>query len=237
MHRRPRRTFPTILAATLALALTGFGAGALLARAAGDPAPARAKKGPTPIPEPPPGFEKMPVPADNPMTPAKVALGRKLFFDKALSGDGSRSCYSCHVCEKGLTDGLPTAVGAFDKKLTRSSPTLWNIGYHTAFYWDGRAPTLEKQGMAAWAGGNMGADPNVVVKAINENPKYKKRFDRVFAGPATPENVIQAISAFERTIYCGDTRYDKYEQGDKAALSDQEKKGLEIFQGKGDCAS
>ena len=100
----------------------------------------------------------MTIPADNPMTPEKVALGRQLFFDKRLSGDGSRSCYSCHVCEKGLTDGLPKAIGAFNKPLPRSSPTLWNIGYHKEFYWDGRSASLEKQAMAAWTGGNMGAE-------------------------------------------------------------------------------
>ena len=66
----------------------------------------------------------MQIPADNPMTPEKVALGRQLFFDKRLSVDGTRSCYSCHVCEKGLTDGLPKAVGALNKALPRSSPTL-----------------------------------------------------------------------------------------------------------------
>src|SRR6188474_3939544 len=91
------------------------------------------------------GYEAMSIPADNPMTPEKVALGRQLFFDERLSIDGSRSCYSCHVCEKGLTDGLPKAIGAANKQLPRSSPTLWNIGYHKEFYWDGRSPSLEKQ--------------------------------------------------------------------------------------------
>ena len=79
----------------------------------------------------PAGLEKleaMAVPSSNPMTPEKVALGRQLFFDKRLSVDGSRSCYSCHVCEKGLTDGLPKAIGPGNKTLARSSPTLWNIG-------------------------------------------------------------------------------------------------------------
>ena len=90
------------------------------------------------------------------MTPEKVALGRQLFFDERLSIDGSKSCYSCHVCEKGLTDGLPKAIGPGNKQLPRSSPTLWNIGYHKEFYWDGRSPSLEKQAMAAWTGGNMG---------------------------------------------------------------------------------
>ena len=81
-----------------------------------------------PLPQQLATYESMPIPADNPMTPEKVALGRQLFFDERLSGDGSRSCYSCHVCEKGLTDGLAKAVGAFGKQLPRSSPTLWNIG-------------------------------------------------------------------------------------------------------------
>src|SRR4026207_2376004 len=98
----------------------------------------------------------MTTPADNPMSPEKVALGRQLFFDERLSIDGSRSCYSCHVCEKGLTDGLPKAIGAGNKTLTRSSPTLWNIGYHKEFYWDGRSGSLEKQAMAAWGGAKMG---------------------------------------------------------------------------------
>ena len=86
-----------------------------------------------PLPKQLATYEPMTIPADNPLTPEKVALGRQLFFDERLSGDGSRSCYSCHVCEKGLTDGLPKAVGAFNKQLPRSSPTLWNVGYYKEF--------------------------------------------------------------------------------------------------------
>jgi len=97
-----------------------------------------------PLPQQLTTYEAMSIPADNPLTPEKVALGRQLFFDERLSGDGTRSCYSCHLCEKGLTDGLPKAIGAFNKQLPRSSPTLWNIGYHKEFYWDGRSPSLEK---------------------------------------------------------------------------------------------
>src|SRR5262245_38552812 len=82
-------------------------------------------------------YEPMVIPADNPMSAEKVALGRQLFFDERLSIDGSKSCYSCHVCEHGLTDGLPKAIGAGNKQLTRSSPTLWNIGYHKDCNWDG----------------------------------------------------------------------------------------------------
>src|SRR5438105_124653 len=108
-------------------------------------------------------YEAMPIPADNPLTPEKVALGRELFFDTRLSGDGSRSCYACHVCEKGLTDGLPKSIGAFNKQLPRSSPTLWNIGYHHEFYWDGRSKTLEDQALAAWTKANMGAKADEIV--------------------------------------------------------------------------
>ncbi len=110
-------------------------------------------------------FEAMPDSADNPMSPEKMALGRQLFFDERLSGDGSRSCYSCHVCEMGLTDGLAKSIGAFNKQLPRSSPTLWNIGYHKEFYWDGRSPSLEKQALAAWTGANMGAKADEISRS------------------------------------------------------------------------
>src|SRR5262245_2650756 len=139
-------------------------------------------------------YEAMPIPPDNPMTPEKVALGRQLFFDERLSGDGTRSCYSCHVCEKGLTDGLAKAVGAFNKSLPRSSPTLWNIGYHHEFYWDGRSPSLEKQAMAAWTGGNMGAKPDEIVAKLNALQGYKEQFQQVFHSDVTADNLVKAIS-------------------------------------------
>ena len=84
------------------------------------------------------GYEMMAVPADNPLSVEKVALGQQLYYDARLSGDGVRSCYGCHLEEHGLTDGKPLAIGAFDKTLTRSSPTMWNVGYYPQLYWDGR---------------------------------------------------------------------------------------------------
>ena len=83
-----------------------------------------------PLPKQLATYEPMTIPPDNPMTPEKVALGKQLFFDERLSFDASRSCYSCHVCERGLSDGLSKAIGAGNKPLPRNSPTLWNIGYH-----------------------------------------------------------------------------------------------------------
>ncbi|HZI61658.1 MAG TPA: cytochrome c peroxidase [Pyrinomonadaceae bacterium] len=183
----------------------------------------------------PPGlttYEAMVIPADNPMTPEKVALGRQLFFDERLSIDGSKSCYSCHVCEKGLTDGLPKAVGPGNKTLPRHSPTLWNIGYHKEFYWDGRSPSLEKQAMAAWTGGNMGVGDKQaeVVGRINALQGYKSQFQNVFQSDATAENIMKAISAFERTIISGDTAWDRWRAGDQTAISESAFRGWNIFQ-------
>ena len=183
----------------------------------------------------PPGlstYEAMVIPADNPMTPEKVALGRQLFFDERLSIDGSKACYSCHVCEKGLTDGLPKAIGPGNKTLPRHSPTLWNIGYHKEFYWDGRSPSLEKQAMAAWTGGNMGVGDKQaeVVGRINALQGYKAQFQTVFQSDATAENIMKAIAAFERTIISGNTAWDRYRAGDKSAISESAFRGSNIFQ-------
>lgn len=183
-----------------------------------------------PLPQQLTTYEPMTIPADNPMSPEKVALGRQLFFDERLSGDGTRSCYSCHVCEKGLTDGLAKAVGAFNKQLPRSSPTLWNIGYHKEFYWDGRSPSLEKQAMAAWTGANMGAKADEIAAKIEGIEGYHLQFHKVFDGDVTPDNIVKAIAAFERTIISGDTAWDRYRAGDSSAMSESAVRGWNIFQ-------
>ena len=183
-----------------------------------------------PLPKQLATYEPMPIPADNPMTPEKVALGRQLFFDERLSADGSRSCYSCHVCEHGLTDGLPKAIGAGNKQLPRSSPTLWNIGYHHEFYWDGRSPSLEKQALAAWTGANMAANADEIVAKLNALQDYRTQFQKVFQSDATPDNVVKAIAAFERTIISGDTAWDRWKAGDNMAMSQSAWRGWNIFQ-------
>ena len=183
-----------------------------------------------PLPQQLTTYEAMPIPPDNPMTPEKVALGRQLFFDERLSGDGSRSCYSCHVCEKGLTDGLAKAVGAFGKQLPRSSPTLWNIGYHKEFYWDGRSPSLEKQALAAWTGGNMGAKADEVAGKLNALEGYRSQFQKVFGGPVTPDSIVKALAAFERTIISGNTAWDRAKAGEQSALNESATRGWNIFQ-------
>ena len=191
-----------------------------------------------------PNYEAMKVPADNSMTAEKVELGKMLYYDKRLSGDGSRSCYSCHLREKGLTDGLPTAVGAYDAKLPRAAPTLWNIGYHSALYWDGRSPSLERQGLAAWTGGNMGVTgkdgrPSAadIAAKIGAIPGYKERFQKVFGGPATPENMMMAVSAFERTIVANNSAWARFRAGNQKALSAAAQRGWKIFSEKTKCTN
>ena len=179
------------------------------------------------------GYEAMPIPADNPMTPEKVALGRQLFFDERLSIDGSRSCYSCHNCEHGLSDGLRKAIGADNMPLTRNTPTLWNIGYHTQFYWDGRSDSLEKTAMAEWTGSNMrvGEKTSEIVAKINALQEYRSQFQKVFQTDATAENMMKAIAAFERTIIGGNTAFDRWRAGDQSAMSEAAVRGWNIFQG------
>jgi cytochrome c peroxidase len=190
-------------------------------------------------PKPAYDLGKVPVPDDNPMSDKKVELGHLLFFDKRLSADNSRSCYSCHQNEDGNGGKDPIAIGAKNKQLTRHSPVIWNVGYLPKLYWDGRSDTLEAQGTAALAGGNMGVGKENLDKKAEEIGKiagYKKRFDEVFPGKgSTPETIVQALSAYERTLVCDDTAYDRYAKGDPKALSDKQKQGLELFTGKAAC--
>ena len=183
-----------------------------------------------PLPKQLATYEPMTIPADNPLTPEKVALGRQLFFDERLSGDGSRSCYSCHLCEKGLTDGLPKAIGAFNKQLPRSSPTLWNVGYYKEFYWDGRSPSLEKQAMGAWTGANQGAKADEIVTKLNALQGYRAQFQKIFGSDAAPDTVVKAIAAFERTIISGNTAWDRWKAGDTTAINQSAWRGWNIFQ-------
>ena len=188
-----------------------------------------------------PTLGKMKIPEDNPQSDAKIKLGHQLFFDKRLSVDGSRSCYSCHQNEDGNGGHEPTAIGAKEKQLTRHSPVIWNVGYLTRLYWDGRAGSLEAQALGAWGGGNMGVGKdNLEAKAkeIAKIADYKKQFDEVFKDEGvTPDTIAKAISAYERTLVCDDTAYDKYAKGDKKALNDAQKRGLALFVGKAACTA
>jgi cytochrome c peroxidase len=179
-------------------------------------------------------YDYMEIPADNPITPEKAALGRQLYYDYRLSGDNSRSCYHCHLVQYGLTDGQPLAVGAYNKKLTRNAPTMWNVGYYENLYWDGRASSLEKQAVGAWTGGNMGAkDTGVILDELNAINGYAEQFDDIFGEPATQENVAKALATYMRTIISATTQWDDFMAGKANAMSDQQERGWAVIQAAG----
>jgi cytochrome c peroxidase len=192
-----------------------------------------------PLPKPPASFGRVKAPPNNPTTAAKVQLGRHLFFDPTLSVDGSRSCYSCHQNEDGTGGHEPLAIGAKNASLTRHAPGLWNVGYLPKVYWDGRADSLEAQAKEAWAGAIMGVGEEQLfakAEAIGDRPEYTPQFKAAFPGlGATPDTVVQAISAYERTLFCGDTAVDRHLAGDATALDEKQKAGLELFIGKAAC--
>jgi len=181
----------------------------------------------------------MPIPTNNPQTPEKIALGQQLFFDKRLSGDGTRACYSCHQNEDGSGGHDPLSMGADGKLLPRHSPTLWNVGYLSKTYWDGRADSLEALMKSAWAGNNMGVGKDNLDKKAKEIAKikgYKQAFAKAFPKDGvTADTIAQAVSAYERTLVCNNTAYDRFAKGEAAALSSDQKTGLGIFMGKAAC--
>jgi cytochrome c peroxidase len=144
-----------------------------------------------------------------------------------LSADGAQACASCHTCEKGLTDGAAPAAGA------RNSPSLWNIGYHSEFNWDGRNSSLEAQAQTIWRE-LMGAQNREaeIVARLNAVGGYQQQFKQVFGGAANAENIAQALAAYERTFISGndETPFDRWQAGDEAAVSEQVKRGYQIFQ-------
>jgi cytochrome c peroxidase len=182
---------------------------------------AAAKPEPTPLGD-------MAIPADNPMTPEKVALGKQLFFDKRLSKDGQMSCETCHVPEKGWADGQQLSTRADGTKNTRHTPTLINVGFYNQWYWDGRAATLEGQVLAAWKG-QMSGDPDQTAMTLNGIDAYKNAFQTAMGGPATPDSITKALAAFVRTIRSENAPWDRYEKGDKSAVSEDAIEGNKIF--------
>jgi cytochrome c peroxidase len=175
-----------------------------------------------------------PAPATNPITPEKVALGKQLFFDKRMSGTGTNSCESCHYRNLGWTDAQKLSKKDDGGMNTRHTPTLYNVAYLKSWYWDGRSATLEAQTMAAWRG-QTGADPTKVAALLNTVPGYQASFQKVFGGPATPDNIVAALATYIRTKNSGDSPWDRYEKGDAKAVSADAKEGFTLFSQKGRC--
>ena len=215
--------------------LIGVAAGLLLgAGVLAGTAPAQSQKPPALGPLPP-----VPVPRDNPMSPAKVELGRLLFFDPRLSGDASTSCASCHNPEAGWGDGSDVSRGYPGTQHWRNSQTVLNAAHYTKLFWAGEVTSLEGQAEAAATGNVAGnGDPIMMEERLRQIPEYVQRFKAVF-GTDRPliGDVWKAIAAFERTLVSSPDQvtFDRFAKGDARALGEEAKRGLALFQGKAGC--
>ncbi len=222
---------------TIALALGMALAGTML----GDPA--LAKKAQQPAAKPPLGLPPVPVPADNPQTPEKIALGDKLYHDTRFSADGKVSCATCHASEKAFTDNLPVSKGFQGLTGTRNAPTVINAAYMKSQFWDGREPDLEGQAKQPPINPVEGGLPNhePILEIIRNDKDYRKQFKKVFGtspDQITEDHVAKAIAAFERTVISGNSPFDRFQYGgDANALNDSQKRGLELFRVKARCVS
>lgn len=164
----------------------------------------------------------LPVPENNPLTAKTIALGRRLFFDRRLSRDGSVACSSCHDPERAFSDGRPIAIGISGRKGRRNAPALVNRGFGRLFFWDGRAATLEEQVLQPIQ------DPNEMDLTL---PEAGARV-HLSAG-----EIARALASYVRSILSGGSRFDLFSNGDRSALSPPEQAGLQLFRGKANCVA
>lgn len=177
-------------------------------------------------------------PADNPLTVEGVALGRKLFYEKMLSNNNSISCASCHKQAFNFDDPLPFSKGTNGSLGHRNAMAIVNLGYEKHFFWDGRRNSLEGQAHDPVTNPiEMANKWPEVVKRLQNSSVYPGLFFSAFGTKTIDSNlVVKAISQFERTLISFNSRFDKYYYlGDSSALNDKEKRGLDIFTGKGLC--
>jgi len=169
----------------------------------------------------------------NPLSPAKVSLGKSLYNDTRLSLDNDLSCNSCHRLDSFGVDNQPTSSGHKGQRGDRNSPSSFNAALHVAQFWDGRSPTVETQALGPILNPKEMAMPSEaeVLKRLKSDPKTVQAFKAAFPGqsdPVTYPNVGNAIGAFERTLITP-SRFDRYLKGDTKALSSTEKRGAQLF--------
>ena len=179
-------------------------------------------------------------------TPQQIDLGRLLFFDPVLSGDGSVSCAHCHHPDLAYADGRATGMGAggsgvgparrSGSVLPRNTPTLWNVGFLGRLFWDGRASSLEQQASGPlFAVNEMASSPEHVQRVLDGNAPYRRLFAQAFhrkaSQPITLEEVTTALAAFETSLVSLNSRFDRYAHGDERALTDAEVRGWNVFRG------
>jgi len=190
------------------------------------------------------GLPEVPVPADNPQTTEKIALGARLFNDIRFSSTGTVSCATCHVAATAFTDSpLQVSVGIEALTGTRNAPTVVNAAFNKTQFWDGRSPDLEDQALHPFLNPvEMGLpDHGPILKVIREDKEYAKAFKTVFgvaADAVTMNEVTKAIAAFERTEVSGNSPFDRwYFSGDAGAINEQAVRGFAVFLGTGRCVS
>jgi cytochrome c peroxidase len=188
------------------------------------------------------GLPVLPIPEDNPPTPAKVALGRKLFFDRRLSRNETFSCAMCHVPTQGFTSNeMATSVGIEGRTVKRNAPTILNAAYAIALFHDGRERRLEHQIWSPLLAANEMGNPSIgtVLAKLDSLDDYRGTFEAAFDGDGPSlENVGRAIASYERTLLAADSPFDRWHFGkDESAVGERVKRGFALFTGKAGCAS
>ena len=170
-------------------------------------------------------------PIDNKPNKDRVALGRALFFDERLSGNGDMSCASCHNPNLGWADGLGTGIGANGKTLNRATPTILNSAYNYLQMWDGRFESLEAQVMGPITNEDeMNMQPERLLSLLRNDPHYSEAFARAYPGQGiNAKTLSKAIASFERTLISTDSPFDRWVLGDRSAMSDSQINGFEVF--------
>lgn len=185
----------------------------------------------SPIPDQPPELTA------NPLTPAKIELGKMLYFEPRLSASWLISCNSCHNLGLGGVDLMETSIGHGWQKGPRNAPTVLNAVFNIAQFWDGRAEDLAAQAQGpVQAGVEMNSTPGRAVETLKSIPEYVDRFQVSFPGEADPvtfDNMAKAIEAFEATLLTPNSAFDRFLKGEAGALSTAEREGLTMFMGKG----
>ncbi|MDD1621603.1 MAG: SCO family protein [Methylococcaceae bacterium] len=191
--------------------------------------------------KPPLGLPKLPVPIDNLLTPAKIALGRKLFYDRRLSLNNTFSCAICHIPEQGFSNNeMATAVGMGGRSVRRNSPSLYNVGYAKLLFHDGRENSLEQQVWGPLLAHNEMANPSIgyVVDKIKASADYRGLFEEAFRKPANMETVGQALASYQRTLNSADSPFDRWYFGKQTdALGEEARRGFALFTGKAGCSA
>jgi len=179
-----------------------------------------------------------PAPPENPLTPEKIALGKRLFFDPVLSRDRTVSCSSCHDPQHAFADPAGQAIspGVQGRLGRRNAISLINAGDRGALTWSGASPNLETQAVIPMTDhAELDLTIEEVVTRLSADPQYPALFQQVFRSAPSVQNTVRALASFERTLESRNAPYDRYQAGDAAAFTAQQARGMDLFFGKADC--